>query len=276
MAGEIQDLTSVAASHARYPEGQAPSTLNDSARVVEGIISRWFFDTNYSVVATVSGTVIQMTANRVSLTLTATTSNYMADLLMAFTVGSSALVGPNVSINLNGIGPIPLRDNGGASLSATFAVAGTRCMVIKDDANNYFRLLLPTTTFAAKGTFTPTIAGSSSNPTPTYTAQSGSYTKIGDRVYFNIFISTSGIAGGAGDLRISGLPFTAGETIPCSIQTENVGWGASKTSAIGVVITGTAYIVINGEQTSSTVYTVQISDWAGSGSTIRLAGQYAA
>lgn len=142
MAGEIQDLTSTAASHPRAPEGMAPSSVNDGMRAVEGIISRWFFDTNYSVVGTVSGTVIQLTANRVSLTLTGTTSNYMADLVMAFTMGSVNQPVP-ASINLNGIGPISLRDAQGTSLSSTVMLAGQRCLIVKDATNDYFRLLRP-------------------------------------------------------------------------------------------------------------------------------------
>ncbi len=151
---ETQDLTQTAGSHPRWPESMAPSSVNDSARLNEGIIVRWFFDTNYSIACTVSGTVVQMTANRVSLTLTGTTSNYMADLLMAFTCGSTALNGPGLSVNINGIGPISLRDSEGVSLSTTFAVAGTRVLITKDSANNYFRVLAPPTAIS-QNTYTP-------------------------------------------------------------------------------------------------------------------------
>ena len=58
------------------------------------------------------------------------------------------------------------------------------------------------------GTFTPTVVGSTSAGTATDGGQSGRYTKIGNRVLFSIAIDYSGHTG-TGDMRISGLPFTA-------------------------------------------------------------------
>lgn len=140
---ELHDFFVVDASNtARFPESQAPSTLNNGMRADEGIIARFFFDTNYSVVATLSGSCIQMTANRASITLTGTTSNYVNDLLMAFTMGSL----PNIDgplININGIGNISLRDSVGASLSANAIPSGAKVLITKDGTNNYFRLLTP-------------------------------------------------------------------------------------------------------------------------------------
>ena len=60
-----------------------------------------------------------------------------------------------------------------------------------------------------EGTFTPTILGSSSNPSSTYSSQVGIYTKIGNLVRVKIFIETSNYSGGSGDLRIGDLPFTS-------------------------------------------------------------------
>ena len=61
-----------------------------------------------------------------------------------------------------------------------------------------------------EGTWTPTITGSSSNPTVTYTAQSGFYTKIGRMVSIQGRVQLSARTGGGGNLRVSGLPFTNG------------------------------------------------------------------
>lgn len=58
-----------------------------------------------------------------------------------------------------------------------------------------------------EGTFTPVIQGSVSNPTVTYDAQVGKYTKIGNMVYVAGYIQTSARTGGSGDMRITGLPF---------------------------------------------------------------------
>lgn len=206
---EIQDLTQTAGSHPRFVEGQAPSTLNDGMRNVEGILSRWFFDTNHSVACTVSGTVIQMTASRVSITLTATTSNYIADLMMGFTVGSTALVGP-LSVNINGIGPISLRDAYGTSLSGSIAPSGARLVIAKDDANNYFRLVQRPVLYA-EGTWTPTLGDGSNNYTLSFAL--GSYTKIGNTViaHFAVTWTNTGSAG-AGGLVLGPLPFTTNST----------------------------------------------------------------
>ena len=65
-----------------------------------------------------------------------------------------------------------------------------------------------------EGTFTPTLLGSSGNPTVTYTTQSGRYTKVGNRVFVDMYIGTSAYSGGSGNFRIGGLPFTAASGTP--------------------------------------------------------------
>jgi hypothetical protein len=59
-----------------------------------------------------------------------------------------------------------------------------------------------------EGTFTPTIVGSVSAGVGTYSYQVGRYTKIGNRVFFNIYIDWSAHTG-SGFMRIAGLPFTS-------------------------------------------------------------------
>jgi hypothetical protein len=58
-----------------------------------------------------------------------------------------------------------------------------------------------------EGTFTATYYGDTSAGTTTYTAQAGFYTKIGNRVSFQLQIGVSS-ATGTGAIRIGGLPFT--------------------------------------------------------------------
>jgi len=64
-----------------------------------------------------------------------------------------------------------------------------------------------------EGTFTPTLTGSSSDPSVTYTTQEGHYTKVGSTVFFAIRFSTSAFSGGSGNLEISGLPFTSNASL---------------------------------------------------------------
>ena len=59
-----------------------------------------------------------------------------------------------------------------------------------------------------EGTFTPTIVGASTAGTGTYSAQVGRYTKIGHRVFLDINLEWSAHTG-TGNMRVSGLPFTA-------------------------------------------------------------------
>lgn len=59
-----------------------------------------------------------------------------------------------------------------------------------------------------EGTFTPTIIGTSTAGTGTYSIQNGFYTKIGRKVDFKIFLSWSAHTG-TGNMRVSGLPFTS-------------------------------------------------------------------
>jgi hypothetical protein len=59
-----------------------------------------------------------------------------------------------------------------------------------------------------EGTFTPTIAGTTTAGTGTYSVQVGRYTKIGNRVLFQIAIVWSAHTG-TGNMRVGGLPFTA-------------------------------------------------------------------
>ena len=162
---EMHDFNPTDASNtARWPENMAPSAVNNAARADEGLIARWYFDNNYSVVSTLSGSVIQMTANRISLTLTGTTSNYIANMTMAFTSGSTLVPGP-CSVNINGIGPISLRDNSGGSLSSSAIPSGTQCFIMKDGTNDYFRLLSPARSFPLQSAFLATRATTLTNVT---------------------------------------------------------------------------------------------------------------
>jgi hypothetical protein len=59
-----------------------------------------------------------------------------------------------------------------------------------------------------EGTFTPTVVGSSTAGTATYSVQEGVYTRIGRCVYYSIALSWSA-GNGTGSLYIGGLPFTS-------------------------------------------------------------------
>ena len=67
-----------------------------------------------------------------------------------------------------------------------------------------------------EGTFTPTVFGTISAGTTTYSNQSGTYTRIGNRVYFEIYVVWTNQTG-TGNLRFGDLPFTSNASAPYSV-----------------------------------------------------------
>jgi hypothetical protein len=63
-----------------------------------------------------------------------------------------------------------------------------------------------------EGTWTPSLEGTTTNPTLSYNHQVGRYTKIGRTVTIDFYIqlNTTGNSGGTGDLLINGFPFGVG------------------------------------------------------------------
>ena len=64
-----------------------------------------------------------------------------------------------------------------------------------------------------EGTWTPTVFGATTAGTTTYTSQSGSYTKIGRKVFCNLECTWSAQTG-TGSLKVGNLPFTCSATMP--------------------------------------------------------------
>lgn len=65
-----------------------------------------------------------------------------------------------------------------------------------------------------EGTFTPTIAGATTAGVQTYAVQTGFYTRIGNRVYFNLrIVLTAKDVATSGLLTIAGLPFVSNNTV---------------------------------------------------------------
>jgi len=64
-----------------------------------------------------------------------------------------------------------------------------------------------------EGTWTPTIYGSSTAGSPTYSQQIGRYTKIGNKVIAAARIDISAIGGMTGNVTFGGLPFTAAASV---------------------------------------------------------------
>jgi hypothetical protein len=75
-----------------------------------------------------------------------------------------------------------------------------------------------------RGTFTPTVKGATTAGVGTYTLQSGSYTRIGNRVMFECQVAWTAHTG-TGSLVLDGLPFTIKNQLhnfPFQIASDNL------------------------------------------------------
>jgi len=98
-----------------------------------------------------------------------------------------------------------------------------------------------------EGTWTPTVVGSATAGTASYTIQVGSYTKVGQQVTVQFRMDYSG-GTGAGNLRISGLPFTSGNVANRffygSVSLANIATGAS-TQAYLTILNNVSFIAVD-------------------------------
>tara|TARA_R110000796_G_scaffold46044_3_gene111443 strand:+ start:3177 stop:5639 length:2463 start_codon:yes stop_codon:yes gene_type:complete len=93
-----------------------------------------------------------------------------------------------------------------------------------------------------EGTWTPTLFGQTTAGTPTYTFREGWYVKVGSMVTVSAAFNLSALSGVAGDLRISGLPFTSTATFTAD---SNV--GPLRLNGVNSEPDGFCVIVIGGE-----------------------------
>lgn len=117
-----------------------------------------------------------------------------------------------------------------------------------------------------EGTFTPTITGSSSNPTVTYITQVGKYTKVGNLVRANIYLETSAFSGGSGNLQFAGLPFTSANITATSSQGSIAFYKVNSHDAENTanVSTNTTVVTVlgrSGSTASDTWGALQIAAW---------------
>ena len=96
-------------------------------------------------------------------------------------------------------GNIVFASGKGIDFSATANGSGTTSSEILDDYE--------------EGTWVPTFGADGSNPTMTYNAQVGRYTKIGNLVTAYCQIITATRSGGSGMLTVDGLPFTVAPAV---------------------------------------------------------------
>ena len=113
---EIDDLSITDASNTtRFPEGQAPSTVNDGMRALEGMLARAFSDTvDSNLRATLSSSVYEITTNR-------SISAYDG-LVIAFRANAANAVG-NVDLRINTHSAHDFQLPGGVEIPASYIAA---------------------------------------------------------------------------------------------------------------------------------------------------------
>ena len=138
------------------------------------------------------------------------------------------------SMRLNSTGNLVLK--GGTAAANGVGVTFPATQVASSDANcldDY-----------EEGTFTPTVIGGTIAGTATYSAQVGSYTKVGRVVQFSIDIAYTG-GSGTGSLRVDGLPFqNSNNLVPVSTYPINIALTALY-YAVGLVGTNGTKVDIN-------------------------------
>jgi hypothetical protein len=125
-----------------------------------------------------------------------------------------------------------------------------------------------------KGTWTPAIGVGITSPT--YATQTGTYTKIGDTVFFQCYLSVNGGTRNSGGLTISGLPFVA-SGVGGSASFAYVGGGAQ--TALATIALPILNVSYSGSATTVYFYRTTGAEFVGtdlSSSTARFdfSGQY--
>lgn len=132
-AAEINSLSTTDASNtARFPEGMAPSAVNNAARALEGLIARWFKDQNGSLSTGGSANTYTLSANQ-------TLSAYYDGLKLSFKVtptntGASTL-------NVDSVGAASIVKYGSTELASGDLTQGDKVTVIYDGTS--FQVVSP-------------------------------------------------------------------------------------------------------------------------------------
>lgn len=188
------------------------------------------------------------TANALTLTPANAIRAYGAGMQFNFIAGGSNNTGAT-TVAISGLGTIAVQVNG-VALAGNEIQAGGRYRVTLDSTSTCQLTPLSAAEITSPGAlFTPTIFGSTTAGTYSQTAQKGKYTKIGNIVFFKLYLAWSAHTG-TGNMRIgiSGIPFTAiagdGMDNSCTIgYITNVALTAGCV-AMAVILPSTTYIAL--------------------------------
>jgi hypothetical protein len=124
---EINDLSTTDASNtARFPENQLPSTVNDGARALEGLVARWHKDTNGSVTSSGSSNAYVIAANQ-------TLSAYYNGLDITFQANHTNTGASTV--NVDSVGAVAIEKDGSVALTGGEILSGNKYRIVHDGTN---------------------------------------------------------------------------------------------------------------------------------------------
>ena len=247
-----------------WPEGMPRKQVNDSARGMMRRLAEYRDDLGGSLSA--GGT-----ADGLTVTANSAFTSYADGLILSFR--ATATNTGAATLNVNGLGAKAIRkmSAGGDAALVAGEIQDTGIYIVQySTALNGAAgaWLLVNSPLAGEGSFTPTLRGTSTTGSGTYTTQQGKYTKIGRLVFLDImFVWTA--HSGTGNMFVASLPFSAdsSQTYPVTIALNNVTFSGTPAAIVsGVSID--LYTMSSGAALSPIAM-----DTAG---TLRLSGMYLA
>lgn len=122
-----------ASSTVNWAEGQAPSSVNDSARAMMADVAKFRDDISGSLATSGTSTAYTVSSNQAFSTLAK-----LNNMMVAFTPHTTC--GGTVTLSVDGLGAKPLRTSPGVELQAGTLVQGTPYVAIYNNSSGVFYL----------------------------------------------------------------------------------------------------------------------------------------
>ena len=129
------------------------------------------------------------------------------------------------------------------------------------------------TPFYESGTWTPTLGAQTTQPTVSYGAQEGLYTRVGDLVWVYMRLVTTLRTGGSGAIRFNGLPYTASASSYSTMAARPGGVTLGEGTVYGYTVIGTPQLALGVARDGLTPVFPLITSWA-STSDVIMSGVY--
>lgn len=147
---ELEDLSTTDASNTgRFPEAQTFSSVNNGARALEGMIARWYADTNGSIASTGTDTI--------ALAAARTVTAYAQGQVFMFEAGGTNTGAATLNVDAVGAKAVVKRYN--VALAAGDIVAGQIVAVAYEASADNFQLLTPPATSLDSAAIGVTVQG---------------------------------------------------------------------------------------------------------------------